>query len=191
MSTGPVSRPWRRFLRFSVRGMIVVVLLMGGWLGWIVRSARIQREAVAAIESAGGHVWYDWADDDGDPGGPWWAPRWLVAGVGVDFLGQVTAVSLNASSTPSDEAVARIRCLSQLELLDLSRSSFSDAQLAHVEGMTSLTLVILNDSTLTDAALVHLKGMTNLHNLNLENTRVTDAGVRELERALPGVSVLR
>ena len=52
----PVSRPWRRFLRFSVRGMIVVVLVIGGWLGWLVRSARIQREAVAAIEEAGGRL---------------------------------------------------------------------------------------------------------------------------------------
>ena len=50
----PVSRPWRRFLRFSVRGMIVLVLVIGGWLGWIVRSARIQREAVAAIEKSAG-----------------------------------------------------------------------------------------------------------------------------------------
>ena len=26
------SHPWRRFLRFSVRGMIVLVLVIGGWL---------------------------------------------------------------------------------------------------------------------------------------------------------------
>ena len=44
----PASRPLRRFLRFSVRGMIVLVLLIGCWSGWLVRSARIQREAVAA-----------------------------------------------------------------------------------------------------------------------------------------------
>jgi hypothetical protein len=54
--TGPVSRTWRRFLRFSVQGMIVVLLLVGGWLGWLVRSARIQREAVAAITTAGGYA---------------------------------------------------------------------------------------------------------------------------------------
>ena len=36
----PTPRPWRRFLRFSVRGMIVVVLVIGGWLGWVVRSAQ-------------------------------------------------------------------------------------------------------------------------------------------------------
>ena len=56
----PESRLWRRLQRFSVRGMIVVVLLVGGSLGWFVRSARIQREAVAAIEKAGGGVSYDW-----------------------------------------------------------------------------------------------------------------------------------
>jgi hypothetical protein len=31
--TKDVARPWRRFLRFSVRGMIVLVMVVGGWLG--------------------------------------------------------------------------------------------------------------------------------------------------------------
>ena len=35
----PFSRPWRRFLRFSVRGTIGIVLIIGVWLGWFVRSA--------------------------------------------------------------------------------------------------------------------------------------------------------
>jgi hypothetical protein len=56
MSAGTDARPWQRFLRFSVRGLIVVVLVIGVWLGWLVRSARIQREAVAAIRIAGGNV---------------------------------------------------------------------------------------------------------------------------------------
>jgi hypothetical protein len=43
----PAARPWRRFLRFSVRGMIVLVLLVGGWLGWIVRGARKPRTRIA------------------------------------------------------------------------------------------------------------------------------------------------
>jgi internalin A len=37
-----------------VRGLILLVLVVGVWLGWIIRSARIQREAVAAIQRAGG-----------------------------------------------------------------------------------------------------------------------------------------
>ena len=31
----------------------------GAWLGWLVRSARVQCEAVATIERAGGHVVYE------------------------------------------------------------------------------------------------------------------------------------
>ena len=56
MSADPVSRPWRRFLRFSVRGLIVLVLVVGAWGGWIVRGARVEREAVTVIEKAGGKV---------------------------------------------------------------------------------------------------------------------------------------
>jgi hypothetical protein len=59
------SRPSRRFLRFSVRGLIVLVLVIGAGLGWLVRSARIQREAVVAIVEDGGVVVYDWQESNG------------------------------------------------------------------------------------------------------------------------------
>ena len=64
MPEAPVARPWQRFLRLTVRGLIVLVLLIGAGLGWLVRSARIQREAVAAIETAEGEVSYDWGRKD-------------------------------------------------------------------------------------------------------------------------------
>ena len=67
ISAVPVGRPWRRFLRVSVRGLIVLVLVTCAWLGWIVRSARIQREAVAAITETGGEVNYNWEWKDGVP----------------------------------------------------------------------------------------------------------------------------
>ena len=59
MPAEPTRRPWWRYLRFSLRGLIVIVLIIGGSLGWMVQSARVQREAVAAIEKAGGIVQYE------------------------------------------------------------------------------------------------------------------------------------
>ena len=56
MPAESVSHHWRRYLRFSVRGLIILVLVIGGWLGWIVRSAHIHRDAVATIENSRGHV---------------------------------------------------------------------------------------------------------------------------------------
>ena len=96
----PVSRPWRRFLRFSVRGMIVLVLVFGAGLGWIVHEAHIQRDAVAAIKKAGGFVKYDWEWRFGKniSGAKPWAPRWLVDLIGVDYFGHVTVVGLTRYS---------------------------------------------------------------------------------------------
>ena len=65
--TKPASHHRRRFLRFSVRGMIVIVLVVGGLFGWLVRGVRIQRDAVAAITKSGGSVTYDWEWKDRAP----------------------------------------------------------------------------------------------------------------------------
>jgi len=50
----PDKRPWWSYLRLSLRGMIVLVSVVGGALGVIAhvtRSASIQREAVAAVRT--------------------------------------------------------------------------------------------------------------------------------------------
>jgi hypothetical protein len=91
----PITPPWRRFLRFSLRGLIVLVLVIGLWFGLIVRPAHVQRDAVVAITKAHGSVKYDWEWSNGNaiPGGKPWAPEWLVDLIGVDYFGHVTQVS--------------------------------------------------------------------------------------------------
>jgi hypothetical protein len=100
--SNPVSLSWGRFLRFRVRGLIVLVLVIGVWLGWIVRSAQIERDAVAAVVKAGGGVHYDWAWSNGKslPGGKPWAPRWLTDLIGVEYFSKITAVLLDQAWTP-------------------------------------------------------------------------------------------
>jgi len=215
MPAGHVSRPWRRYLRFSLRGLIVVVFVIGVWLGWIVRQARVQRDAVAAITAAGGSVNYDWEWSNGksSPGAKPWAPTWLTDLIGVDFFGHVTGVFFY-SSAPTDEAIVRVGRLTRLELLglgpfasdkglghwkgltnlsflDLSSTQVTDAGLAHLKGLTNLSFLILDSTQVTDAGLAHLKGLTNLSVLSLHGTRVTDAGLKELKRALPSLWIFR
>jgi hypothetical protein len=55
----PKKRPCRSYLRLSLRGLIVLVLGIGGWMGWMVHTARVQRNAVAAIQKIDGTVRYD------------------------------------------------------------------------------------------------------------------------------------
>ena len=190
MLDAPIARPWRRFLRLSVRGLIVVVLVIGSWLGWLVRSARIQREAVAAIQKAGGHVFYDWEWTNGNsiPARNPWAPRWLIDLIGVDYFDHVTYVSLSPNGA-DDAAITQVGRLTRLQVLwhdqrswdcDFIPSTLSDAGLLHLTGLTDLSLLCIRGSRVTDGGLLHLKSFTNLTGLYLDGNRLTDAGLAHL-----------
>jgi hypothetical protein len=60
------SRSWWKYARFRVRTMIVVVLVVGGGLGWFVGRARVQRDAVRSIERKEGGVQYGWEFKNGE-----------------------------------------------------------------------------------------------------------------------------
>ena len=55
-------RPWWRRARLSIRGLMVLVLVIGAGLGWFIRRAAVQRDAAKAIVAAGGSVRYDFAE---------------------------------------------------------------------------------------------------------------------------------
>jgi internalin A len=198
----PVSRPWRR-LRISVRGLIVVVLLVGGWFGWIVHCARIQREAVSAIEQAGGSVKYDWEWSNGNsiPGGKPWAPRLLVDLIGVDYFGHVTAVGFfqlgqtkqSGLNLLNDTVIVQVGRLTEVERLDLYESpiteagvgdrvaNVTDAGLVGLKGLTNLSALNLTGANITYTGLLHLKGLTRLSSIDLSETKITDAGLVHLK----------
>jgi Leucine Rich repeat len=177
----PLSRPWWSYVRFSIRGLIVLVLLIGAGLGWLVRRAHVQRDAIVAIRRAGGSVLYDWEWNNGKsvPGGIPWASKWLVDLIGIDYFAHVTSVSLRP--TPSDSAIVEVGRLTQLERLQLIGGFVSDSELAHLKGLTKLSDLYLSSNHVSDAGLAHLKGLTKLKFLQLGNTRVTDVGLAHLK----------
>ena len=177
----PLSRPWWNYVRFSVRALIVLVLLIGAGLGWLVRSAHVQRDAVAAIRRAGGSVSYHWQWNNRKsvPGGKPWVPKWLVDLIGVDYFGHVTSVWLQPA--PTDGAIVEVGHLTQLERLLLVGGFVADDDLAHLKGLTKLSDLYLSNNQVSDAGLAHLKGLTNLRFLHLSGTQVTDAGLAHLK----------
>ena len=191
MSARTALHRWRRFLRFTVRGLIVFVIVVGAGLGWIVRQAHIQRDAVAAIRKAGGTVAYNWELDHGKkiPGGRPWGTSRLVEFVGVDFFGHVTDVNLEWSSVPADTVLAEVGRLNRLQELRLYGETVTDAGLVHLKGLTNLSFLGLEGAQVTDAGLVHPGGLTKLSELWLEDTQVTDAGLVHL-KGLTNLSTL-
>ena len=176
----PASRTWMRYLRFSVRTMIVLVLVIGAAMGWVVHRARVQRDAVAAIRKAGGSIWYDWQfkGNSHTPNGEPRGPRWLVEALGVDYFGYVAVVS--GTELFSDHELVLVESLGHLERLMLYGSSVTDAGLAHVRDLRNLEYLWLNGTRAGDAGLAYLKRLTRLKVLSLDKTWVTDAGLANL-----------
>ena len=216
MPTSPALRSRRRFLRFSVRGLIVVVLVLGAGFGWLVRSARVQREAVAGIKREGGSVFYasGRAGSRTLTGQRPWVPLWLVSAIGVDYFDRASVVyffkdgsdkglahvkdlrTLDSlvllGTNVTDDGLAPLHGLTNLSNLCLSGcTQITDAGLVHLKGMTKLSQAVFRDIQVTDTGLVHLYRLTNLKYLTLSDTPVTDAGVEELRRTLPTLEIIR
>jgi hypothetical protein len=161
----PTRRPWWNYVRFSVRGLIALVLPAGGMLGWIVNQAHVQRDAAAAIRRANGNVEYD-LDPSRSPG---WL-RWLADRFGIDFVSHVIRADLVGVGPDGPS---------------------TGAELDHVVHLKQIEQLELWESSINDARLADLKGLTRLRSLGLRKTRVTDTAVRELQRALPKLKISR
>jgi hypothetical protein len=187
-----------------VRRLVVFVLVIGAGLGWVVRQAHIQGDAVAAIRRTGGAVKYDWEWRDWKdvPGGNAWAPRWIVDLIGVDYFGHVTRVELVSVPSVTNATLAHVGRLTRLQELNVVSPSVSDAGLEHLKALTELSDLSLNGlvrlrsltlerTEITDAGLAPLKGLTSLSVLRIGKTQVTDAGIKELQQALPSLTIYR
>ncbi len=208
---------WARPLRLSLRATMLLVLVTGGWTGWFIRSAKLQRDAVAAVERGGGNVQYNWQFKDGraipyrEQRPPW--PARLVRLVGVDYFGYVTKAENvspgNAGAglgsigylrgleelqlggfLVTDDGLRHLKNLTSLRRLDLSSCDVTDQGLFHLKGLTALEVLDLHRTWVSDAGLAHLKGLTNLRTLNLEETQVSSTGIRELKQALPATTII-
>jgi hypothetical protein len=185
-----ISEPERRWwsaLRLRVRTLVMLVIVIGGGLGWIVHLARIQRRAVAAIANNGGFVLYDWQVKDGHFNSapvPRWK-GWLIDHLGPDYFGRVVHVSYPEFVSATSTAHGTIFVGTTAGLTSYFDLPVSNAELAHLDDLTYLESLFLNGSPITDAGLIHLKKLDNLKELWLEKTQVTDEGVRELQLVLP------
>ncbi|MCY2990028.1 MAG: hypothetical protein NTY19_19465 [Planctomycetota bacterium] len=96
-----ISKPQRRWFQFSLRTMLIVMLLAGSGMGWFahrLKQASRQREAVAAIQKLGGAVAYDCElRGEGAPG-----PVWLRQRLGDDFFTNVTWVNLGRTQVAAE-----------------------------------------------------------------------------------------
>ncbi|MDA1049384.1 MAG: leucine-rich repeat domain-containing protein [Planctomycetota bacterium] len=209
----------RRWLRFSLRTLLIVFTVLGavlGWVGWELEQVRKEKKAIAWVSAAQG-VYVSRSGESG---------LFSVLKYRL-FGGRVYYVHLKNTQVSDLSTLAELK---KLESLRLSYTSVTDlSPLAELKNLESLhldgTLVTdlsplaalenlsdldLRRTPVTDlsplAKLKNLKelrlnetlvndlsplaGLKNLGSLSLVYTRVSDEQVQELRQALPNCKII-
>jgi hypothetical protein len=182
MTTNPPTtpKPPRRWFQYSLRTLLLLMLMFGTGLGWFaheVRQTRAHREAVELADHARMAAEHARMEAERES---------AVAERAAD------AAMMAAQKAAAEMAESKIQTLGgRVTGLDLSSTKVTDAELEHLKGLTHLRTLNLGSTSITDAGLAHLKSLTKLTELDLSSTKVTDVGVAELKKALPKVAIKR
>lgn len=171
---------WRHHSRFSVGTLLIVVTILGIWLGIVVQHAAEQRNAVAIVTDAGGTVHYkhearDWPlphsnfssshtfDIRRSPTGP----QWLRERLGDEYFRDVVMIDLVEKTAGSAENLAALTKLSGLLWLNLGRCEVTDDGLYQLGRMPQLRVLCLDRNRFTDEGVAHLRYLNELEFLDL------------------------
>jgi hypothetical protein len=197
VATSAVTIPQRRrWLRFSLRSLLILITVLSIWLGVKVNQARRQKEAVAALSALGAEAYYDhqWHDglpnpfaEESDPR----IPVWLLELAGPDFFQTVVAVQTTRRVT--DDDLIHLAGLPKINWLNLNNAgrSVTDVGLAHLPRPDRLACLQAGRTAVGDELAKRLSTAEQLHTLGLGGTRITDEGLRALSAlsALQNLSV--
>jgi hypothetical protein len=186
-----------QYLRVSVRVMIAGVLLTGMALGWVARSASIQRRAVLAVRRGGGSVWYDAHSANGADAGAVHA-SWADAikhYLEVDYFNSVVVIQgFDPPVRIPEQGVTEglfdhIANLDRLQMLNFHGPAVTNDRLACLTHLTELQVLWLQNTRVADAGLQSLQGLKKLRSLYIQSTLITDDGLDHL-RSVPGLQSL-
>lgn len=170
----PAAPRKRRWFQWSLRALLVFVLLCAiscSWLAVRLREVQERREAVATIEGLNGHaVCYYWMGDEGTLG------KWLRSALGDDFF--ATFYHANVSH---DAAMKCLQKLPQLKSLTLYSPQVTDAELKYLTDLPRLEKISVIQTGTTDAGMTYLRDAHQLRKLVFLRTEATGPGLAQLK----------
>jgi hypothetical protein len=179
-------RRWR--VALSVRAFMVIIAVVGGVLGWVMHRARVQREAVAAIQSSGGEgrVFYEQRPAANGAAASAVSRRLRAARdrleqwVGRDYFETVTGAFVGLRGVDQHDALMRrLGRIDSLERLTLA-GAVRDHDLAAIEGLRSLKSLVLASHELTGNGLKHVRNLSRLEVLEIQGSPITDGDLAHL-----------
>ena len=185
---------------------MILVLVLGGGLGWIVQRAKVQREAVDALSRGNASIRYDWQGLDLEAKAP--PPRdlfglrpvlgphyfdtaimvvapednvddHLMAQIG--RLGHLRTLSISTSAQLSPAGTAEILRLQRLEYFYVNRGT-PRGFLPHLEKMKSVRNFGWLSADATESDMTAISRLSQLERLAIAGKPLTDAGLIHLTK---------
>lgn len=188
-------KPRRRWLQFSLRTFLLVVLASGvglGWLGTKLKRVHEQRQIATQIAAAGGKVYYDYQftgrhikEDQPPPG-----PRLLCWAFGDDLFAYIQTVTFGEWSGCKDQVLESLPKLPRLTELSVYGPGITDQGIAHIQRIPALRDLSLYNTNVTPDGLSQLSCSPTIHTLALLGASVTDAHLERLAE-LPAIERLQ
>ena len=200
MTTDAHCKPHRRWSRFSLRLLLLLVAMIAIPLGWKMNRVHNQRLVVAEVTRLNGFVGYHHqlrsvkvARRTAEPPGP----KWLTAFLGDDFFADIILVSVGGEQV-TDKTMYQVASLPHLNTFSINSDRIGDAgvrSLARHSGLDSLTVT---SAIVTEQGLMQLTGLKGLKHLSLGLFSVGDSeietitGLKQLEsldlHGMPAIS---
>jgi WD40 repeat protein len=202
-ATKPPRR--RRWLRFSLRAMLLIIAVFAIWLGFKTKNARDQRAALTAIRQAGGTPYFDYqlvknkTDWDLTAKAP--GPDWLRNLLGEEYFAEVVGVGFEKRSLPPEEFVkllqqlSRVHSITMIAAEDRQRNTKSPSRINELRENQkanpsanrpgplkplSSAFDHIPNTTILDAFLEPIGKLESLESLYLSNDAISDEGLKHL-----------
>jgi hypothetical protein len=179
-----------RWLRFSLRTLLLVVTIAAIFLSMRVNQAEKQRNAIVSVKQLGGWVHYGFEFRDGtfQAGSRSWVPRWILDRTGIDLFHNVVEVNMVYNNdgptrldnhTTSDQVSLHLTSFHRLKRLFLKDTQASDSLLRVVGRLKYLEEIHMwNAATVTDRGAAFLGNLPKLRSIHLSHSQITDESLR-------------
>ena len=192
--------PKRRWFRWSLRTMFVVVGIVAVWGTYYFSPPKREGRAIRALERAGIGVSYDFqrAFLPTSPLAPKelnnskaWGYSYQVAApgsslvralFGKEFFQAAFCVSFD-NAPVSVEDFSHVAQLQYVRDLWMHNAGIGDDHMVSLAGLATLESVILSDNKISDRGLAYLSQSTDLQRLELSKNNVDGTGLKYLKRA--------
>ena len=189
------AKPKRRWFTFGLRTLLLLITALCVWLGIQVNAARRQREAVVAIQKAGGMVIYDYqvvppVVGQNEQTFPWDprkappAPAWLRDQIGDDYFRTAEVVDFSRPKRSIAKAdldqLAKLPGLKRFTFEASSGGPIEDKDLAALSELNQLEVLWVFRAHVDGSFLASLPNPKRLKQLCLEGTYADDAAMEHI-----------